>query len=116
MLYDFAGNQPTELRVKAGQHIQIAPKEIQQTSQLLSTSWLLATADNRTSGLIPANYIKRIGALPLQQPPPVVQMPTAAPQMEPTEQQNEKMFAELSEELGFAEPDEMRVNEAVLVD
>lgn len=54
------GENPSELRVKAGQKIKIAPREIQQANRLLQTHWLLATVDNKTSGLIPVNYIKRI--------------------------------------------------------
>ena len=100
-----------ELRVKAGQHIKIAPKEIQQTSQLLSTNWLLATVDNRTSGLIPANYIKRVGPSKTPLVIPIV------PPMDQAEQlQSEKLFTELSEELGFAAPDGIRIDEAELVD
>lgn len=60
MVYDFRGDNPGELKLKAGQLIKIAPKEIQQTNGLLKTSWLLASADNKTSGLIPVNYIKRV--------------------------------------------------------
>lgn len=78
MLFDFRGDNPGELKLKAGQMIKIAPREIQQTNGLLRTSWLLASADNKTSGLIPVNYIKRVAAPQSEQ-----QMPN-----EPQAQQN----------------------------
>lgn len=58
-MYNFNADQPSELTVKAGQVIKIAPKEVQQMSRLLSTNWLLATADGKSVGLVPVNYIKR---------------------------------------------------------
>lgn len=45
--------------MKAGQIVRIAPKEVQQLNRLLSTNWLLASADGVNVGLVPVNYIKR---------------------------------------------------------
>jgi Variant SH3 domain len=59
VLYSFNGENPSELTIRAGQKIKIAPKEVQQMNRLLSTNWLLATADGQNVGLIPVNYIKR---------------------------------------------------------
>lgn len=59
VLYNFNADHPSELTVKAGQVIRIAPKEIQQLNRLLSTNWLLATTDGNNVGLVPVNYIKR---------------------------------------------------------
>lgn len=44
--------------MRQGQTIYIAPREIQNTQQLLNTGWVLATIDNQTSGIIPLNYIQ----------------------------------------------------------
>lgn len=41
-----------------GQTIYIAPREIQNTQQLLNTGWVLASIDNKSSGIIPLNYIQ----------------------------------------------------------
>ncbi|XP_070505262.1 peroxisomal membrane protein PEX13 [Chironomus tepperi] len=59
VLYNFNADNPSELSVKAGQIIRIAPKEVQQLNRLLSTNWLLATVDGNNVGLVPVNYIKR---------------------------------------------------------
>jgi SH3 domain len=59
VLYHFNGEHASELSVRPGQVIKIAPKEVQQLNRLLSTNWLLATSDGKNTGLIPVNYIKR---------------------------------------------------------
>lgn len=59
VLYNFNGEHPSELSLKPGQLIRIAPKEVQQLNRLLSTNWLLATVDGKNCGLVPVNYIKR---------------------------------------------------------
>lgn len=51
----------------AGQTIYIAPREIQNTQQLLNTGWVLASIDNQSSGIIPLNYIQ--GPQQMQKPP-----------------------------------------------
>lgn len=53
-LYNFRAEQPNELSFAAKQVIRIAPKELQPKVR----GWLLASLDGKTSGLIPANYIK----------------------------------------------------------
>lgn len=60
VMYNFVGENQSELSLKAGQHIKIAPREVQQMNRLLSTNWLLATADGKTVGLVPVNYIRRV--------------------------------------------------------
>lgn len=59
VLYNFNGEHPSELSLRQGQLIRIAPKEVQQLNRLLSTNWLLATVDGKNCGLVPVNYIKR---------------------------------------------------------
>lgn len=54
--YDFTG-QGNELSFKAGQNINIAPKELQPRVK----DWLLACVDGNKVGLIPANYVKVLG-------------------------------------------------------
>lgn len=46
--------------------IQLAPREVQQTHKLLNTGWALATIDNKTSGLVPINYVRRVESKPHQ--------------------------------------------------
>lgn len=60
VMYNFNGENQSELSVKAGQQIKIAPKEVQQMNRLLTTNWLLATADGKSIGLVPVNYIRRL--------------------------------------------------------
>lgn len=59
-MYNFRASNPHELSFQAGQQIIVAPREVQQTQKLLNTGWALASIDNRTSGLIPINYVQRI--------------------------------------------------------
>lgn len=59
-MYNFNGESQSEMSVKAGQQIKIAPREVQQMNRLLSTNWLLATSDGKTAGLVPVNYIRRL--------------------------------------------------------
>lgn len=53
-LYDFETSHETELPLRAGQRVIIAPKE----QQPKVTDWLLATTDGKRAGLIPMNYVK----------------------------------------------------------
>ena len=55
-LYDFQTNHESEIPLKAGQRVIIAPKE----QQPRVTDWLLATTDGKRAGLIPMNYVKII--------------------------------------------------------
>lgn len=59
-MYNFNGENQSELTVKAGQHVKVAPREVQQINRLLSTNWVLATVDGTTVGLVPVNYIKKL--------------------------------------------------------
>lgn len=53
-LFDFQTNQRTEIPLRAGQKVIIAPKELQPRI----TDWILATTDNKNAGLVPINYVK----------------------------------------------------------
>lgn len=56
--HDFQATNPQELSLRSGQAIYIAPREVQNTQKLLNTGWVLATLDNRSSGIIPLNYVQ----------------------------------------------------------
>lgn len=58
-MFNFDKTGPNELSFYQGQILKLAPKEVQQTHKLLNTGWALATIDNRISGLIPINYVRR---------------------------------------------------------
>lgn len=53
-LYDFDTNHDSELSLKAGQTVIVAPKH----SQPDITGWLMVTIDGQRAGLVPMNYIK----------------------------------------------------------
>ncbi|EDV36443.1 uncharacterized protein Dana_GF12959 [Drosophila ananassae] len=57
-IYDFLPRGQSELSLRAGQTLQVAPREIQQTLNLLNSGWALATTNGQTSGIIPINYVK----------------------------------------------------------
>ena len=57
-LYDFQARNPSELPIRGGQRVVIAPKEIQNTLALLNTGWAVATTDGQKTGIIPINYVK----------------------------------------------------------
>lgn len=59
-IYPFKATSPSELTLFAGQMIKLAPREVQQTHKLLNTGWALATIDDKTSGLVPINYVRRV--------------------------------------------------------
>ncbi|XP_037271318.2 peroxisomal biogenesis factor 13 [Rhipicephalus microplus] len=60
-LYDFQPEAPSEIAMKAGQELRLAPKELQPRVR----GWLLASLDDgRQVGLVPANYIKVLGVRP----------------------------------------------------
>lgn len=87
VVYNYKSSSPHELSIYPGQLIQLAPKEVQQTHKLLNTGWALATIDNKTSGLVPINYVRRVEAKhfttnPADQPVIAPEMPIA-PNMEP---------------------------------
>ncbi|XP_031633083.1 peroxisomal membrane protein PEX13 [Contarinia nasturtii] len=60
VVYNYKATNPHELSIYSGQLIQLAPREVQQTHKLLNTGWALATVDNKTSGLVPINYVQRV--------------------------------------------------------
>lgn len=55
--YDFTAASEEELSLKAGDMLNLAPKEHQPRVR----GWLLASVDGQTTGLIPANYVKVLG-------------------------------------------------------
>lgn len=67
--------------------IQLAPREVQQTHKLLNTGWALATIDNKTSGLVPINYVRRVESKPHHNPtnqiPEQQQTSMIVPEMQP---------------------------------
>ncbi|KAH7975332.1 hypothetical protein HPB52_000593 [Rhipicephalus sanguineus] len=57
-LYDFQPEALSEIAMKAGQELRLAPKELQPKVR----GWLLASLDDgRQVGLVPANYVKVLG-------------------------------------------------------
>lgn len=64
VVYNYKSTTPNELSVYPGQLIQLAPREVQQTHKLLNTGWALATIDNKISGLVPINYVRRVESKP----------------------------------------------------
>jgi peroxin-13 len=55
-LHDFSAANPDELSVAAGDELVLAPRQLQ-------TGWLLV-GKNRTSGLVPANYVQIVQQQP----------------------------------------------------
>lgn len=76
-MYDYKSTTPNELSIYPGQLIQLAPREVQQTHKLLNTGWALATIDNKTSGLVPINYVRRVESKPHQN-----QIPNSVPEQQ----------------------------------
>lgn len=55
--YDFTAASQEELSMRAGEMLNLAPKELQPRVR----GWLLASVDGETTGLVPANYVKILG-------------------------------------------------------
>ncbi|XP_071964075.1 peroxisomal membrane protein PEX13-like [Antedon mediterranea] len=55
--FDFEAANNKEVTIKAGDVINLAPKEMQPKVR----GWLLASKDGKAIGLVPANYIKVLG-------------------------------------------------------
>ncbi|XP_034464208.1 peroxisome biogenesis factor 13 [Hippoglossus hippoglossus] len=55
--YDFTAASEEEISVRAGDMVNLAPKEQQPRVR----GWLLASVDSQTTGLVPANYVKVLG-------------------------------------------------------
>lgn len=72
--YNFQARNDSELSLRAGQTVLVAPREIQQTHNLLNTGWALATVNRETSGIIPINYVAQAKSqhqnqnIPLEEP------------------------------------------------
>lgn len=71
-IYNFDASNPSELTIRAGQAVLIAPRAVQVEQNLLNTGWVLATVDNTVSGVIPVNYIQ--GSKQQQQQSPEVKI------------------------------------------
>ncbi|EAA14590.4 AGAP010074-PA [Anopheles gambiae str. PEST] len=60
-LHNFDASNAQEMSIRAGQSVLLAPKQIQTDRHLLNSGWVLAaTADRRTSGIIPLNYVQAL--------------------------------------------------------
>ncbi|XP_069030911.1 peroxisome biogenesis factor 13 [Embiotoca jacksoni] len=55
--YDFSAASDEEISLRAGDMLNLAPKEQQPRVR----GWLLASVDGQTAGLVPANYVKVLG-------------------------------------------------------
>uniref|UniRef100_A0A3P9MMU5 Peroxisomal membrane protein PEX13 n=1 Tax=Oryzias latipes TaxID=8090 RepID=A0A3P9MMU5_ORYLA len=55
--YDFSAASEEEIPLRAGDMLNLAPKEQQPRVR----GWLLASVDGQTIGLVPANYVKVLG-------------------------------------------------------
>ncbi|XP_054654607.1 peroxisome biogenesis factor 13 [Dunckerocampus dactyliophorus] len=55
--YDFTASTEEEISFRAGDMLNLAPKEQQPRVR----GWLLASLDGQTAGLVPANYVKVLG-------------------------------------------------------
>ncbi|XP_019737609.1 peroxisome biogenesis factor 13 [Hippocampus comes] len=55
--YDFSASSEEEISFRAGDMLNLAPKEQQPRVR----GWLLASLDGQATGLIPANYVKVLG-------------------------------------------------------
>nr|XP_020478948.1 peroxisome biogenesis factor 13 [Monopterus albus] len=55
--YDFTAASEEEISLRAGDMLNLAPKEQQPRMR----GWLLASLDGQTTGLVPANYVKVLG-------------------------------------------------------
>lgn len=60
-LHKFDASNAQEMSIGAGQLVLLAPKQIQNEKHLLNTGWVLAaSADRKTSGIIPLNYVQAL--------------------------------------------------------
>uniref|UniRef100_A0A182W8H5 Peroxisomal membrane protein PEX13 n=1 Tax=Anopheles minimus TaxID=112268 RepID=A0A182W8H5_9DIPT len=61
VLHKFDASNAQEMSIRAGQRVLLAPKQIQTDRQLLNSGWVLAsTADRKTCGIIPLNYVEAL--------------------------------------------------------
>lgn len=76
-VHSFKGSSPQELTFQTDQTLIVAPREVQQTHNLLNTGWALASIDNVHSGLVPINYLRKVKSQTNTMPPPIsTSMPT----------------------------------------
>ncbi|XP_035919215.1 probable peroxisomal membrane protein PEX13 [Anopheles stephensi] len=60
-LHKFDASNAQEMSIRAGQLVLLAPKQIQTDKHLLNTGWVLAaSADRKTCGIIPLNYVQAL--------------------------------------------------------
>lgn len=73
-LFDFQGESVKELSFKAGQKVILAPKALQPRFR----GWMLGSVDGKSSGLLPASYVRILGQRPAaqQQTDKVVEKPS----------------------------------------
>lgn len=107
-VYGFKATGPNELSIYPGQLLQLAPREVQQTHKLLNTGWALATIDNKISGLIPINYVRRVDSKPIanEQNQSVIaaQAPVVENAFETNTQPIETNFEEQKNEMYLMQP------------
>lgn len=111
VIYDYKTTSPHELSIYAGQLIQLAPREVQQTHKLLNTGWALATIDNKTSGLVPINYVRRVESKPfVSQTNQTVIMPEASINENELKKDKFPLHTELNEEISQMYENKMPIN------
>lgn len=123
-VYGFKATGPNELSIYPGQLIQLAPREVQQTHKLLNTGWALATIDNKTSGLIPINYVRRVESKPFTNPENVENEPVIAPEApiveneftHNTEPIESNLFEEQKPLIPPTDPNELITNDGTFID
>ncbi|XP_055599894.1 peroxisomal membrane protein PEX13 [Uranotaenia lowii] len=86
-VYNFDSSNQSELTIRAGQNVLIAPKNVQIDNNLLNTGWVLATVDNVRSGLIPISYVQGAKQQLLQQD----QLQSKSPDQSATSHSDEKL-------------------------
>ncbi|XP_050079054.1 probable peroxisomal membrane protein PEX13 [Anopheles maculipalpis] len=60
-LHKFDASNAQEMSIRAGELVLLAPKQIQNDKHLLNTGWVLAaSADRKTCGIIPLNYVQAL--------------------------------------------------------
>ncbi|XP_053663113.1 peroxisomal membrane protein PEX13-like [Anopheles marshallii] len=61
VLHKFDASNAQEMSIRTGQIVLLAPKEIQTDRHLLNTGWVLAaSADRKSCGIIPLNYVQAL--------------------------------------------------------
>uniref|UniRef100_A0A182R1Q0 Peroxisomal membrane protein PEX13 n=1 Tax=Anopheles funestus TaxID=62324 RepID=A0A182R1Q0_ANOFN len=61
VLHKFDASNAQEMSIRAGQIVLLAPKQIQTDRHLLNSGWVLAaSADRKTCGIVPLNYVQAL--------------------------------------------------------